>query len=604
MKVQLRMGEWMITMGIVGLYRVFEYGLRNEIIDQQYRQSISVRPWGLELDIDVLPQLPKAYFLYLIDEYSVAKRDSEKLRLYMKQAEKEGQFQEALKNIKKTVESTTKEALKYLTHEQLENVLETLKRIKKYEDLNDLIACVNTFETIIYDKKINQKLTIENFKDKILKSFFGQVSFLNNSKKDLDDLDDYIEVFQKDYVTPIFYDLQLEQVLVTASSSEEIIRFLDDNKDYGPFKHLKKAWKLKTIEHIRAYVKERVNKCLLLHNYLAFHNFEEMVFYPIGVANNKALNFNWDLENKQPRPISSLAKFILFFIPAGSAIYFKKEGFDEQSEHRMYAGFVQTDTIFSEILQKNNHFKQMKQSKEPFDRIVSKLVQSISTEAKYVTDHLFFIEISSNYKDRKKTYLHYYHLPSYLANYFQSSYAKKLDYIKPYEYREQFVQHVLRGADPVPVIYKYLRYCIENEISQIGLYIAVRERNRILQLKKGVKDMSSTDKRVYAVFRSGQEIRKALEQATASKAAEQYSASSNKKVNAIAYRLLNAAKAGNQKSFMDTLFRLHMSAEKPISPIFLNALHERDLDFATVANAFIAGLLSSGLQEEQEDVVS
>lgn len=130
MKVQLRMGEWMITMGIVGLYRVFEYGLRNEIIDQQYRQSISVRPWGLELDIDVLPQLPKAYFLYLIDEYSVAKRDSEKLRLYMKQAEKEGQFQEALKNIKKTVESTTKEALKYLTHEQLENVLETLKRIK------------------------------------------------------------------------------------------------------------------------------------------------------------------------------------------------------------------------------------------------------------------------------------------------------------------------------------------------------------------------------------------------------------------------------------------------------------------------------------------
>ncbi|NNU92991.1 type I-B CRISPR-associated protein Cas8b1/Cst1 [Geobacillus sp. NFOSA3] len=601
MKVQLRMGEWMITMGLVGLYRVFEYGLKNEIIDQQYRRSISIRPWGLELDVDVLSQLPKAYFLYLMDEYSVAKRDSEKLQLYMKQAEKEAQFSYALSAIKKTITDTGKKVLKYFSHPPLANALEALKQVKKPENFELLATCAHTFETALYEPKINEKLTLNYFKAAILKAFFGQVSFLNVSKNSLD-LQGHIQEFQKDYIAPAQYDLQFEHILADAKSSEEIIAFLDKHKDYQPFKVLKRAWKNKTLEDIQDYVKNTITKCLLLHDRLAFYNFEEMVFAPIGVAKNNAFNFNWNLEDHQPKPISSLAKLVLFFAPAGAAIYLKKEGVNEQGEYRTYAGFVQSDAAFSEILQKNNHFKQLKQQKEPFDRIVSKLVQGITKEAEYVADHLFFLEFSSDY-DSKKTHLHYYHLPMYLAYYFKNC-KGKLDYIQPYEYREHFVQYVLRGEDPAIVIYSYLRYCIEKGNSHIGPYITVRERNRILQLKKGVKDMSSTDKRVYAVFRSGQEIRKALEQAAASKTSEQYSASSNKKVNAIAYRLLNAAKAGNQKSFMDTLFRLHMSAEKPISPIFLNALHERDLDFATVANAFIAGLLSSGLQEEQEDVVS
>ncbi len=35
MKVELHMGEWMINMGLVGLYRVFEYGRKHEIISEE-----------------------------------------------------------------------------------------------------------------------------------------------------------------------------------------------------------------------------------------------------------------------------------------------------------------------------------------------------------------------------------------------------------------------------------------------------------------------------------------------------------------------------------------------------------------------------------------
>ncbi|KPC99017.1 hypothetical protein LR69_02708 [Geobacillus sp. BCO2] len=218
-----------------------------------------------------------------------------------------------------------------------------------------------------------------------------------------------------------------------------------------------------------------------------------MIFSPIGIT-SKAFNFNWDLQDKQPKPISSLAKLVLFFAPAGAAIYLKKEGLQDQTEYRMYAGFVQSDAPFPEILQKNNHLKQMKQQKDPFDRIVSKLVQSVTKEASYVIDHLFFLEFSSDY-DSKKTHLHYYHLPLYLARYFVE-YPGKLDYVH-YDYREQFIQDVLRGADPARVIYQYLRDCIENGRSHIGPYIAIRERSRIMQLKRGGKEMEKQTK-VYA----------------------------------------------------------------------------------------------------------
>jgi len=461
--------------------------------------------------------------------------------------------------------------------------------LKKLSTQINLLEYINGFKKIINEQKVNEKLTFNYFKAAILQSFFGQVSFLNVAKNNLD-LDGHIEEFYKSYVVPVLNDLRFEQTIKTIYSSEEMNTFLETYNDYQPFKQLKREWKKKTVEEIREYVRTKINKCLLFNERFAFYNFEEMVFSPIGVAKDNAFNFSWYFDSQQPKPLSSLAKLVLLFAPIGSTIYFKNEGINEQTERRLYAGFVQTDATFAEVLQKNNHFSQLKKKREPFNKIVSQLVQSVKKESEYTVDHLFFLEFFSDYSS-KKTHLHYYHLPMYLAHYFKQ-YADRLDYIKPYDYREQFVQYVLRGADPIHVIYNYLRDCIKNERSSIGPYIAVRERNRILQFKKGVRDVATTDKRVSALFMQGREIRDAIMR----------SSGSEKKVTSIAYRLLNAAKAGNRKNFMDTLLRIYMAADRPISPIFLNALHERDLDFSTVANAFIAGLLANQYKEEQEEV--
>ncbi|MCL6586855.1 MAG: type I-B CRISPR-associated protein Cas8b1/Cst1 [Anoxybacillus sp.] len=589
MKVELHMGEWMINMGLVGLYRVFEYGRKNGIISDEYKDSVTVKPWGIELDTDVLPQLPRAYFLYLLEEYSVARRECERLDAYIKEVRNEKKFKSNIKTLKQSISDMGTKILKYFIHEALEDILKQIKEIKKYEQVHQLEEYVRTLKQVYSEPKINEKLTFNYFKHSILKPFFGQVSFLNVSKNNLD-FEGHVEEFYNSYVFPVMNDLHLESVLNDSHSIEEISSLLEKKGEYQPFKQLKREWKKKTLEEIQEYVNTKINKCLLFNERLAFYNFEEMVFSPMGVAKDKAFNFSWHFDSQQPKPLSSLAKLVLLFAPIGVAIYFKNDGMGDQTERRLYAGFVQTDATFAEILQKNNHFKQLKKKREPFNKIVSQLVQSVKKESEYAVDHLFFLEFFSDY-DSKKTHLHYYHLPMYLAHYFKQ-HADKLDYIKPYDYREQFVQYVLRGADPVYVIYNYLRDCIKNERSSIGPYIAVRERNRILQFKKGVRDMATTDKRVSALFMQGREIRDAIMR----------SSGSEKKVTSIAYRLLNAAKAGNRKNFMDTLLRIYMSADRPVSPIFLNALHERDLDFATVANAFIAGLLANQYKEEQEEV--
>ncbi|MCX8045687.1 MAG: type I-B CRISPR-associated protein Cas8b1/Cst1 [Anoxybacillus gonensis] len=591
MKVELHMGEWMINMGLVGLYRVFEYGRKHGIISDEYKYSVTVKPWGIELDTDVLSQLPRAYFLYLLEEYSdkysSIRGAREKINIYIEEIQTQSEFNEKVKELKELIEKNSKNILEYFPNKEIEDMLKKLKEIKKYEHIEQLYDCVQIFLNISADPEVDQKLTFQDIKDRMLKNFLGQTSFLNNSTKKKS----FEEIILRDYITPVLQDLQLEYILECARSSDDIISFLSDYISRKEFKKLKKIWRKLDLEQIHSSSKSYLNKCSVFSDHIAFYNFTESTFYPLGISGEN-VNFSWNFKDDSLVPVSSLAKLVLLFAPAGTVTYSKKERINGEILYKDYSAFVQLDSSFQEIIQKNNHFKQLKQNQEPFDSIASKLIRSLGQEARYLSvEHLFFIEFSSEYKDRKKTHLHYYHLPMYLAHYFEQ-YADRLDRIKPYDYREQFVQYVLRGADPIHVIYSYLRDCIKNERSTIGPYIAVQERSRILQFKKGVRDMATTDKRVTALFMQGREIREAIMR----------SSGSEKKVTSIAYRLLNAAKAGNRKSFMDTLLRIYMSADRPISPIFLNALHERDLDFATVANAFIAGLLANQYKEEQEEV--
>src|SRR5690554_377975 len=481
-------------------------------------------------------------------------------------------------------------------------LIEDVKKIKLPEQIAVLEECIEEYYKIMKTNTgINEKLTINYFKTVIMTPFYGQPSFLNVSKNSLTK-EEQMDLFFKDYVKPVILEAEFQDHLDIEKEPECIKNFLQKNISHKPFSDiLKSIKKMKSLGEIKGYI-ATLPKCTLIDGQLATSNFEEMVFSPLGVT-GCAYNFNWDLESRQPMPLSVLAKLMLFLVPAGLTFYNRKDGYGVQGEYRTYAGFVMSDQPFTEIYRMNDSFKTKKKNNNPFDEVVYGLLQDTQQRVKYVVNQLFFLEMFSEYQS-KKTLLDYYHMPPYIAEYFYK-YGDKLKAIRPRELREAFVRFALKGIEPQEIVFRCLQVSIRQNSSGIGGYIAARELNRIKALKKGVKDMPKEDKRVYVVFKQGQELRDNLIKTGENRAAssEVYTAGGGKKINAIAYRLLNAAKAGSKKSFMDTLFRIHMAVGKEVSSIFLNVLHEKDLTFEVVSSAFIAGLLSEEYRD-QEGVVN
>lgn len=614
MKVRIEPNDWTMMMGVIGLHRIVQFAKTNRIMKSEDTKRIQVEQDALVLDPDALSSFAQAYFDYMIDQYSVAKREEERLKKILQGLSKSNvtkdDFRTGLKNIRDTMKNGTGKIVKYYEDttwgDEAKSILEDLKEIKQAEQLEELHQLTDQYLKVLAEPLINRKLTVNYFKTAVMQPFFGQVSFLQ-AKVNSMSYEEHINLFHEDYIRPVLLEAKMRTVVDQASSADEVLAFLDEYQDYSTFGKFKRKVKKRSLEEIRSFFKQEMSHCTLIEGQLATLNFEEMVFSPLGVSQNNALNFNWNLTPDETIPISRLARLILFCAPAGAAVYLRKDGFGEQSEYRTYMGFVQSDSPLPDIIRKNNHFQNAKRRKEPFDRIVSWMIEDVKQEAGFVADHLLFIEFSSEYR-AKKTLLDYYHLPRYLAEYL-SHHADKLDHIRPWEYREQFIRHVLKGEDPRHMISRLLRQNVEGGYSGWSAYVATRERYRMRQYAKhlgeGGSAMDAKEKRVrgvYRVYRSGADIREKFNRRDSEATPEgQYTASGTKKISGIAYRLLNAANANNRKSFMDTVMRLHMSVDKPVPTFFLDALHERELDFHTVANAFVAGLLSEKYEVEKEE---
>lgn len=76
----------------------------------------------------------------------------------------------------------------------------------------------------------------------------------------------------------------------------------------------------------------------------------------------------------------------------------------------------------------------------------------------------------------------------------------------------------------------------------------------------------------------------------------------NKKLDGIAYRMLNALKTNNKHAFMDILINAHMYVQKPVPSIFAKYL-DKELEFKNIGYAFVTGMIgySGNTEENIED---
>ncbi|CAM2995256.1 hypothetical protein PASE110613_11285 [Paenibacillus sediminis] len=601
--VHIAAEDWMISAGLIGLTRLFEDD--RELMDKS----------GVKLTSSHLDTLSEKYIYYLIKTYSIVNRDVGRMQWFVKQLNSHpDRIKSHAAEVRKIMNEQLKKVEKYFAdskeQHQLAEVVESLKNINSEAEINLVSESIERYKKIMSTPFIEEKLTINYVKAMILSPFFGQASILQpvfNSKT----IQEHIEQINKDFVLPAKLELEFYEQLQSTTDVQQLISYLDEHNDYPPFKDwFKVIKKMSSMEEVHQYFSNEIFPCAFIDGLMATQSYEEKVFSPLALSREKAVNFSWDFDNSYPVPISSIARLILLLSPLGMTSYNRRLGTEQANENFRFFGLVLSQNSFIEIVRDNNSYHTKRMGGSTFEEaIVGLLSESIDKGQKQQSGY-FYIEFHSDYQS-KKTLLDYYHMPLYLAT-FLSKYGKTLTLLFHSNLRDKFLRTVLKGLDPKQIVFEYLREAIDNSFHAEGAYHATVARKRIIEAGKGVDSMGNYDKTISHVYYQGVTLRQYMGGNRRTEDGETYRASNRKKIESIAYRLLNATKAGNKAEFMDTLFRVYMSAntskkedgkDLTISSVFLDSFKENGLDFETIASAFIAGLLGQDESKKEEAVI-
>ncbi|WP_071458942.1 hypothetical protein [Bacillus massilinigeriensis] len=590
MPIEINAEFWPMAAGCIGLAKLYPDG------------ELSITQNGILLQEEILDTLAERYIRGLIESSSVVKRDVKRWEWYANQALKTPEkTKQHAAELRKRMNEQHKKLVKYFPEAEetnkLAHLLDELKEYDTPEDAPKVSEAIERYQQIVSTPLINEKLTLNLVKSETLgKAFFGQTSFLQKTffQKTTEE---HVAQLQKDFIDPAKLELQL-YAKRRNGSKEELIQFLQENSTYKPFKNLiKPLEKLSSIQEIEDYFYHETLSCSFFHGMLATRSFEEMVFGPLAFTKQVA-NFTWDFQNDIPVPISALARLILFLSPLGMAFYPKRVGNENASDYLRYGGLILSQKPFAEVVKDNLRYQKLRLDGTSFSESLVGILQESLDKVKKFQQSFLIIEMHSDI-DKKKTLLDYQHMPPYLVKYLEN-YGNSLKLLLDRELKDAFLRSVLKGIDPKSTVYEYVRKAIKEPFHADGAFFAARERKRVLLAKGGEWNMGEFDKTISLINYRGAVLRIAMVNGRPeAKEGEVYRASGRKKLESIAYRLLNAAKAGNKSDFMDTIFRVHMAANLDVPSVFVEAYKEKGLDFDTIATAFIAGMLGEGKKHNE-----
>ncbi|MEJ9210450.1 hypothetical protein [Bacillus smithii] len=596
MEIQVDGDQWPMAAGCIGLAKLYS------------EEELPRTATGILLKDDILDSLAEKFIRGLINQFSVVKREVRKMMWYADQANKQPErAEEFAAEVRKNMNNQYKKIEKYFSDteecKRLKELLERLKDIKEPDEAPIIREYIEQYREIASTPFINEKLTLNYVKAVILNPFYGQTSILQpvfNSKS----TEDHIRQMEADFIQPAKLELMFAEKLDSAANIQEIVAFLEEHKDYKPFKNLLKPikkWANK--DQVISYLHHEILPCSFIEGLIATQSYEEMIFSPLSFSKKKAVNFNWNFDQNLPVPISAVARLILFMAPFGMAFYSRRLGNGQASETLHYAGMILSQKHFAEVIKENHTYQKLRGEGLSFAEAIVSLLRESTDKAKKIKNSYLFLEVYSNYQ-MKKTLLDCYHLPPYLAQYV-AKHGKSLDLLYYREHKDSFFRAVLKGIDPKETIFAYLRMAIKNPHHARGAFFAVRERKRILQAKKGAENMTNHDKTISDVYELGRDLRKELmKERMDGQERRSYRAGGKKRIDGIAYRLLNEAKAGNIRGFMEMIFRVYLAAGLDVPSVFIDSFKEDGLDFETISSAFIAGLIGQEQTKNEGAVTS
>lgn len=549
----VRMGEWFFTQSLVGYKKILEH----------YGEKVVTTYDGIVIEKRHLETLADAFFNYYLKEYSVANREKKVIRFLHKQF-KDGD-QSIKTDLNKRLNDIKKKVEKYFSEtesgKQLMEAADLYRNEKKYKPEMD--EWIQTFLDTLSFSEIDQKLTVNFFKAVHLNPYFGQVSILNvsnNSKS----IEEQKEIFYKDFVLPVLEEWAIFHSIETGNY-EELQKVMDriESKVLHPL--IRQLKKKETMDEINEWIQQEIHKCSFTGFPIALHSFEEGIFVPLALSIGKAINMTWDANGKDLLPLCSLARLLIFCSQAGATISQGKSVFV------FYGG------SFDEIYQTNQFYSIQKSANKTFDEIVFDIVREQKLRARFLKDYYLIYEYTSDYQ-AKKTLLNYMVMTPNIATLF-SEHSKLFDHIH-YTIKSNFIRFLLQGVDTKHFIIQILRDKIKNSYSALEVIrmVQIRHFHQLYAKEEFDVDRSQQKRYVWTLVKSAEQVKMKI--------------NNEKKAQGIAYRLLNAVRSNDKNTFMDTVMRTYISCDLEMPGLLLEALHENKMDFATVGNAWIAGLVS------------
>lgn len=613
MKIKLYLREWFFNSGLIGFIRILQH---NEDNFTQIKENY------IEFDTESLRNFSKYYFKYFFDKYNVALRVKDRteksfeyiennIEVEIEDKAKNKEIKEKIKSNKKHIKETIKKQL-----DKIKKIDETIYNEMKQQydkiDKEQTKEGIQNIKNIIYEnikkENINKKITLNLFKSILSSTYFGQPSFLNVVKSSLS-YEEQQDVMYIDYISNIVEMGFIHNIIEGKYTIEQINTYIEDIRESPKitkemekiYSKIKKDYieKGKQLEDIQKYIKEKViNKCHMCENeYSLTTNYTEGNFVPLAVSSDNMRNFFWNQNAKLP--ICDICKLILFCIPAGITNITKTIKENGIYKEKQMLSFVNYDTSVNMLLKTNNSFsnnsKYDNKTNNPYSELILNIVEQDKQISNWQLQNIFVVEFEAEYLAFSR--MEYFNIKRYVAEFFTEFSGKTLNKIADYRYKLEIVDYILKNKDIKYIINARLQDELNKENKYgYNTFLAVQTRLILNLLKKErieVNEINKNNEKLYVLYNLGIGIHEQLK-----------SSGEENKLSGYTYKMLNSIKSGNKKEFMDIVIRIHMAMGKDISPIFLETMQDTDLDFESIGDSFLSGLISNKYEKKEEEKVN
>jgi CRISPR-associated protein Cst1 len=569
--IELYMDEWFYNMGILGLFRILEDAKKKGA-----EVNYSVNGNCLAFDERILDNFAEYYFDYFTENYSrtlysdlIVQLDRiegskkianlkgflessrvEKTLEVIKEVlgeEEKKELEQVLEKVKKTKSSRSKisEEAKELSDEEFLKVTGFLRNIFKYVDRNDVVK-----------RRRGLSLLRNDFYD----NFFGQISFLQKTLAK-ESFEVHLDKFREDFIEPVKALIKEEE---------------NNNKETSEGKQRKRI-----LEHT----------CMLCRRHKAKvyeASFFGSYFIPLGMT-KEATNFMWN--GNLALPICEICILVLMCTPAGAtkitdySLISTIQGNKNTADNTFFA-FVNVTDSLELLIQYNNMLLLRRREDVPFQKFFKNIAEFQKVKVKWMLDNVTLFEFRAQYES-KRSHIKFSYIDIGTAEFLLNE-MDEIDKLKNDEYKVIFLSRILFGGSLTEVMYAKLRELLKNErtyemydVYRMAILKALLDTYRSLHGGDSMQEQKGRVKAIlYKAYRSGQELKHALEQNNAAN-----------KLPGIGYRLLNFARVGDKNTFADSIIRLYVSQSMKVPDIVLSMLSDYEVDFETLAYAYISGLL-------------